>query len=329
MPLSEKFNSHAPTIETTGFGTNSNYSGGRFYNSDGSPNISVRGVSFLQRFSLYNSMLNVSNKQFLFIILFFYFLVNLLFATLYYLTGIENLGGIEHPTEIGKFWDAFFFSAQTLSTVGYGHVYPKSYLSNIISATESVLGLLTFALATGIMYGRFSKPKAYIRYSKNALYAPFKDGTAIMFRVVPYKHNHLMDAEAKATLVMKIDENGVGINRFFSLPLEIPKINSLILSWTLVHLIDSESPFYNLTKEDLRNAQAELLVFVKAFDESFSTIVVSRTSYIADEFVFGAKFKPMYNPSHNRDKTYLHVDKLDHYEKVPLPQNTNLINSSY
>jgi inward rectifier potassium channel len=320
MPFSKKLNNRASSTDATGFGTNSNYSGGRFYNKDGSPNISVQGVKYLEGVSTYNAMLNYSSRKFLFIVLSFYLLVNLLFAFIYFLVGTEHLGGMEQDTELGRFGEAFFFSAQTLSTVGYGHVYPQSLIANAIAAAESILGLLTFAIITGIMYGRFSKPRAYIKHSKNALFAPFKDGTAIMFRLVPFKHNHLMGAEVKATLSMKIEENGVTTNRFFNLPLEISKINSLTLSWTLVHPINAESPFYNLTIEDLYNGQAELLIFLKAFDESFSNMVVSRTSYIAKEFIYGARFIVMYNANEEGNTTYLHVDQLDHFEKVALPE---------
>jgi inward rectifier potassium channel len=317
-----KVNTRAASTIESGFGTNSSYSAGRFYNKDGSPNLSVKGINILQRSSIYNSLLNFSTAKFLGIILCFYLAVNLLFAFIYLLAGIEHLGGIEQQTEIGKFWESFFFSAQTLSTVGYGHVYPKSLLANAIAATESVLGLLTFAIITGVIYARFAKPKAYIKYSKNALFAPFKGGTAIMFRMVPYKHNHLMDAEVKVSLVMRIDENGITTNRFFNLALEYPKVNSLTLSWTVVHPISEESPLFNLNKKDLVDAQAELLVFVKAFDESFSTTVVSRTSYTAEEFVYGGKFILMYKPNEERNKTDLHIDKLDLYEAVSLPEFT-------
>jgi inward rectifier potassium channel len=328
MSLHKKLNSRASTTAESGFASNSSYSGGRFYNKDGSPNLSVKGVSYLERLSLYNSMLNVSTTKFIFVVILFYLLVNLIFAFIYTLVGVEHLGGIEQQSGLGKFWEAFFFSAQTLSTVGYGHVYPKSLLANSIAATESIMGLLTFALGTGMLYGRFSKPKAFIKYSKNALLAPFENGTAIMFRMVPYKSHYLMDAEVKLTLVMKVDENGMLTNRFYNLPLEYSRVNSLTLSWTVVHPINEDSPFFNLNIDDLNLAQAELMVFVKAFDESFSNTVVSRTSYLADEFVFGGKFVLMYNPNEQRNQTLLDITKLDEYEKVDLPAMSEKIFTS-
>ncbi len=314
------FNKKAQPISESGFGTNSNYSGGRFYNKDGTPNIVVNGVPFFKKFSLYNFMLHLSAFRFLMLLVLFYLVMNLIFAFIYLWVGIHHLGGIEQHDSIGKFFEGFFFSVQTLSTVGYGHVFPKSLLANGIAAAESLLGLLALALVTGLMYGRFSQPKAYIKYSKNALLSPFKNGTAIMFRMAPFKHNHLIDAEVKLTLVLRVDVDGVLTNRFYNLDLEIAKVNSLTMNWTVVHPINATSPFFEVSETDLLNLQAELIVFTKAFDEAYSNYVVSRTSYTADEFVFGAKFSMMYNSTKHNTTTVLHMEKLNLYEKVPLPE---------
>jgi inward rectifier potassium channel len=181
------------------------------------------------------------------------------------------------------------------------------------------MGLLAFAFATAIIYGRFAQPRAFIRFSENALIAPFKNGTAVMFRLAPYKHNHLTDAEVKVTLAMKLPEEGGISNKFYNLPLEISKINSLIQNWTIVHSINEQSPFYNLTLEELINANAELLILLKAFDDSFSNTVIARASYTAHEFIIGAKFRLMYHPSENKQTTILDMTKLDEFDKVELP----------
>lgn len=318
--LKEKINSRAAATNQTGFGVNSEDSGGRFFNKDGTSNLQVHGIKFFERFSLYNTMLRVPGWKFILIVFSFYIIVNLFFASIYTFTGIEHLGGIDDASTIKRFWEAFFFSAQTLSTVGYGHIYPTGMITNAIAGTESIFGLLLFALATGMLYGRFSQPKAYMKYSKNALYAPFKNDVAVMFRFVPYKHRNLSEAEVKATLAMKVeDENGVVSNKFYNLDLEISKINWLTLSWTIVHVINEQSPFYNLSREDLLNAQAEILVFVKAYDESFSNFIISRTSYHVSEFVFGAKFKLIYHPSSNKKSTSLYINQISDYDLVDLP----------
>ena len=114
-----------------------------------------------------------------------------------------------------------------------------------------MFGLLSFAIATGLFYGRFSKPKAFIRFSHNALIAPYREGSALMLRMTPYKNANLTDAEVKMTLGMILDEGGKLVNKFYSLDLELAKVNSLTLSWTLVHPITESSPLYNFTKRRL------------------------------------------------------------------------------
>ena len=212
----------------------------------------------------------------------------------------------------------FFFSSQSFTVGGYGRVNPGDLWINLICAFEAFLGLLSLAVVTGLLYGRFSRPKAYLRFSENALVAPFNDGKAIMLRLAPFKNTTLTDAEAKLTLGLVLEENGKLVNKFYQLPLEYSTVNSLTLSWTIVHPIDERSPFYNFSEEDFKNAKGEILVFVKAFDDMFSNTVVSRTSYTFKELVIGAKFDYMYHRSEHDDKTLLHLDKLNSYSVADL-----------
>jgi inward rectifier potassium channel len=202
--------------------------------------------------------------------------------------------------------------------VGYGRISPVGFAASAVSTFEAFLGLLSFAIATGLFYGRFSRPRAFLKFSHNALIAPYKEGTALMFRVAPYKNNLLSEAEAKVNLAMQLEENGKIVNRFFNLDLEISKINALALSWTIVHPINEKSPLYNFNYADMVNAKIEALVFVKAFDEVFSNTVVQRFSYIASEVVWGAKFRMMYHADEKKKATVLDLDKLNDYEKIEL-----------
>ncbi|MEO6539462.1 MAG: ion channel, partial [Ferruginibacter sp.] len=253
----------------------------------------------------------------------FYILINFVFATIYYAIGVEYLNGINNTTELGKFGAAYFFSAQTFTTVGYGHISPSGFLASTIAAAEALVGLLSFAIATGLFYGRFSKPKAYLRFSHNALIAPYKDITALMLRVAPFKNTTLTDAEAKLTVGMPVEENGKTVNRFFPLELEYSIVNALTLSWTIVHPITEDSPFYSFSKADFENSNGEILVFVKAFDDMFSNTVVSRTSYTFKEIVVGAKFNPMYQRNEEANKTILELEKINSF--VPASLNGNII----
>ncbi len=321
MALLHKLNKKAKTEINTGFGANASDYGGRFVNKDGQPNIKKIGVGFLERTSWYHAMLAISGWKFLGIIFAFYIAVNLFFAGIYFWAGIENLNGITvGTTTLQQFGEAFFFSAQTFTTVGYGHVSPSGFLVSAIAAAEALTGLLSLALAAGLFYGRFSKPTAYLKFSDNAIIAPYKDITAFMIRLAPFKNTTLTDAEAKLTLGMIVEENGKSVNKFFPLELEFAKANALTLNWTIVHPITEDSPLYGFTNEDFENTHGEFLVFIKAFDDMFSNTVVARSSYTFKEIVYGAKFVPMYHRNEDGSVTILDLEKLNSFTEVDISE---------
>ena len=319
MALFKKINAAVKSDDNTGFGTNPGSYGGRFVNKDGTGNIEKRGLGFLSRISWYHTMIDLPSWKFLGVLFLFYIGVNFLFACLYYGIGIEYLDGIESTgSEWIKFGKAYFFSAQTFTTVGYGHISPNGFFTSLLAATEALIGLLSFAIATGLFFGRFSKPTAFIKFSHHAVIAPYRDGRALMLRMTPFKNTNFTDAEAKITLGMIVEENGKMVNKFYSLALEMDKINSLSLSWTLVHPINENSPLFHFSKQDFQATEGEILVYVKTFDDMFSTTVAARTSYLFTEFIYGAKFDLMYSENEANTKTILHLDKLDAYSMVDL-----------
>ncbi|WP_462220080.1 ion channel [Ferruginibacter sp.] len=313
MALLRKLNTKAKTEINTGFGANASDYGGRFVNKNGQANIKKKGVNFWERISWYHAMLAIPRWKFLFLVFAFFIIANFIFACIYYFVGVEHLSGMNTDSELKKFGEAFFFSAQTFTTVGYGRISPSGFLTSTIAAFEALIGLLTFALATGLFYGRFSKPTAYLKFSGNAIIAPFKDGTALMLRIAPFKNTTLTDAEAKVTLGMAVEENGKTTNKFFPLQLEYHNVNALTLSWTIVHPITEESPLYGFSKEDFENTRGEILIFIKAFDDMFSNTVVARSSYTFREIIYGAKFIPMYHRNNDADATILDLEKLNSF----------------
>ncbi len=319
MALLKRINSKAKALTNSGFGANASSYGGRFINKDGSANIVKKGIHLLDRISWYHTMLDLPRWQFLGILISFYIGVNFLFAFLYYCIGIEYLNGIAATSsEWVKFGQAYFFSAQTFTTVGYGHISPKGFLASSLSAIEALFGLLSFAIATGLFFGRFSRPSIFLKFSQNALITPYKNGTALMFRMVPFKNTNYIDAEANVTLGLNIEENGVLINKFYILDLEIERVNSLTLSWTLVHPITENSPLFGFKANDFATMRGEILVIIKTFDDMFSTTVATRTSYVFEELVYGAKFEMMYTRSDNNRSTVLNLDKLNDFVRVGL-----------
>ncbi len=313
MALLRKLNTKAKTEINTGFGANASDYGGRFVNKNGQANIKKKGVNFWERISWYHAMLAIPRWKFLFLVFAFFIIANFIFACIYYFVGVEHLSGMNTDSELKKFGEAFFFSAQTFTTVGYGRISPSGFLTSTIAAFEALIGLLTFALATGLFYGRFSKPTAYLKFSGNAIIAPFKDGTALMLRIAPFKNTTLTDAEAKVTLGMAVEENGKITNKFFPLQLEYHNVNALTLSWTIVHPITEESPLYGFSREDFENTRGEILIFIKAFDDMFSNTVVARSSYTFREIIYGAKFIPMYHRNNDADATILDLEKLNSF----------------
>ncbi len=258
MALLKKLNYNAKTDENSGFGTNANSYGGRFVNKNGTPNIEKKGMNFLRRISWYHTMIDMPNWKFMFILFSFYIIINFIFAILYYAIGIQHLDGISQSQNlITQFGQAYFFSAQTFTTVGYGHISPTGFLTSSLSAAEALIGLLSFAIATGLFFGRFSKPTAFLKFSHNALISPYKEQKALMIRLVPFKNTNFTDATAKVTLGMSIEENGQKTNKFYSLDLELDRINALSLSWTLVHPMTEESPLYNFTEDDFKKFTAK------------------------------------------------------------------------
>jgi len=304
----------------TGYGTNSNSTGGRFINKDGKPNVIKKGIGILDRYSWYHTLLGMKLWKFSLLLFSIYIGINLVFAGVYYLIGINNLKGVNNGSPWQDFSEVFFFSAQTFTTVGYGRISPDSFAASTVSTFEAFVGLLSFALATGLFYGRFSRPQAFLKFSNNALIAPYRNGTAFMFRLAPFKNNNLSDVEVKVTLAISTEENGKLIDKFFDLDLEFSKINGLSLSWTIVHPIDDKSPFYEFSKEDITNTDMEIMVYVKAFDSVFSNNVTRRTSYVSSEIVWGAKFRLMYHPSDDKSKTILDLEKLNEFDPAELPQ---------
>jgi inward rectifier potassium channel len=263
----------------------------RTINADGSFNVHREGLRWRDA-NPYLMLIDTTWPRFLFIVAIGFFVVNLIFASLYLMIGVQHLRGLE--SDMGAFANAFFFSFHTLTTVGYGNVYPEGTLANTISSLEAATGLMVFAIATGLLYGRFSRPSARIVYSNNAIIAPYQDGTSLQFRITKARRNVLMNLDAHVLLMTVESSDGELRRSFVDLPLERSGVYFFALTWTIVHPIDSASPLFGKTREDLAKESAELLILIQGFDDTFSQEVHSRYSYRHDEIVWGAKFIPAF-----------------------------------
>jgi inward rectifier potassium channel len=266
----------------------------RLINKDGSFNVNRRGTTFNFR-DIYFNLINLSWPRFFIITASVYIFINFLFALSYLAAGVEHLAG-KNTNEMNDFLDAFFFSAQTLTTVGYGGISPLGFVVSIISSFEAMTGVLGFAVITGLLYGRFSKPSSKIIFSGSAIITPYKDGYALMFRLANQRRNNLMEIEAKV-LVSFLDRTTNSYNRkYYDCRLERAEVYFLPLSWTVVHIIDEDSPLWLKPYEKLKELDAEILILIKGFDDTFSQVVHSRYSYKFDEIKWNVKFKKSFNP---------------------------------
>jgi inward rectifier potassium channel len=311
------FRNREEDLREVGFGTKVYEANQRLLNKNGSSNVIRKGLPFFESLSFYHALISMSWWKFSLFVFSTYLTVNLAFAGIYYFIGLEQLGGMIGTTMTDKFWEAFFFSAQSLTTVGYGRINPIGTGASIVATIESMFGLLGFALATGLLYGRFSRPVVKILYSHKAVIAPYRDMTGFMVRIANKRKNELIEVEAGLIFSHVENDSGKEMRRFEFLSLELKRINVLSTSWTIVHPIDDNSPLRNLKPEDFKRKQIELLLMVKGFDESFSQTVYSRSSYRYDEIEYGAKFIPLVSPGPN-GSVVLELDKIHDYEKAEL-----------
>jgi len=300
-----------------GFGTKVVARNQRLMLPDGSSNVRKKGLNFFENIQFYHSLIKMSWTKFNLIVVMSYIIMNLFFACMYELIGVENLAGVMGSTPFEKFSDAFFFSAQTLTTLGYGRMNPMGNLASTVAAVESMVGLLGFALATGLLYGRFSRPRARLVFSRNAIVAPYQGINGWMFRFASKSHSQLLEVEVSIILTLIVKENGIDTRKFFPLELERNKITMLSMSWTVVHPIDDKSPLKDFTYNDLEKSDAEFLIFIKAFDDTFADTIHSRTSYKFDEVIFGAKFLTIIGKGHDGSPE-LDIAGIHEYEKVDL-----------
>ena len=286
----------------------------RTINEDGSFNVRRTGAP-LSKLNPYLHLVGVSWPKFILFVIIAFFVVNFLFAGVFVAIGIQNLVGADTNTGVGPFTSAFFFSVHTLTTVGYGSIYPRGLAANLVAALEAMIGLMAFALATGLLFARFSRPSARILFSQKILVTPYQDMQSIQFRIANQRNNNLMDVEAKV-LLMTVERNGGELKRkFVDLPLERPKVYFFPLTWTVVHPMDTASPLYGKTAEELAAMETEFLILIKGFDDTFSQIVNARYSYRHNDLVWGGKFQQAFRVSPEGDLV-LELDRVHDYKRL-------------
>ncbi len=287
-------------------------------NRDGSFNVRRTGFSFFRSLNLYHHLLTLSWPSFYLMLASSYVIFNILFAIGYVLCEPGALRGSTATTIPDKLLEAFFFSLQTSTTIGYGHLVPWGVAANILVSLQAMTALLGFALATAILFARFSRPTPQILFSDTAIVAPYKGITALEFRLANLKSTQLINVSANVILSRTESVGGVSVRKFHTLALEREQVVFFPLNWTVVHPIDRDSPLAGVSREVFYESDPEILILLMAIDETFSETVHVRTSYKSREIVWGAKFGDMFDRSAG-DSLAVDLRRLHVTEPAELP----------
>lgn len=266
----------------------------RLLNRDGSFNVVREGLHPVSALSLYHWSLTISWPTFLGAITALYVGLNALFAVAFLLCGPAALYSTTPVADGPVFLRAFFFSVESFATIGYGHIVPVGVAANLLVTVEALINIVGVALATGLVFARFSRPMAKILYSTNAIVAPYRNGTALEFRIANQRSSQIIEIEAKVILSKIENSGGATSRKFYELKLERSRVTFFALSWTVVHPIVPASPLFGLSEKDLLDADAEIMILLTGTDETSSQIVHSRSSYKATEVIWNAKFSNIF-----------------------------------
>ena len=235
---------------------------------------------------LYHYLLTITWKQFFCLTIFIYLTINVFFALAYLIerNGIEN-------ARPGSFIDAFSFSVQTMATIGYGAMYPSSIYTHFLVSIEVFIGLLGVAMATGLMFARFSKPTARILFSKVATISSYNGVPTLMFRTANQRNNFIVEAQVQANFLHpEISQEGEKLRRFYPLNLLRSQTPIFAYSWMIMHPIDEKSPLYGLAPQDLSKSNSQIIVVISGLDETVSQTVHSRYTYKGEDIYWNARF---------------------------------------
>ncbi len=291
----------------------------RLLNQDGTFNVRRTGLSLFTSLNLYHTLLAMSWRMFLFLVLVLYFVSNILFGAMYAFNGAGAIVDTSSEPMTNIFVRGFFFSVQTFATIGYGTIHPSGIFPNLLVTIESYYSLLANALITGLVFARFARPTAKVIFSEVAVVAPYRGITGLMVRLVNGRSNQLIEVRATMIYARFVEEHGKTVRRFDALELERDKVSFLPLAWTIVHPITPDSPLYGITREEVTRTDAEIIVLLNATDETFAAVVHTRSSYKPEEVRVGHKFVSIYNEVDEGEPISIDTRKLSLVVPAELP----------
>ena len=260
----------------------------------------------------YHLVLTLSWPRFFSALVLVFILVNLLFGSVYWL-----LPGSVTNARQGEFFDYFFFSVETLSTVGYGEMSPAGFIGHLVASVEMLAGLVGVAITTGLVFARFAKPTARILFSKRAVIRDFEGARVLMLRIANERHNRIVEATATLSLVRtEVNPQGESFVRIHDLSLIRERTPVFALTWTLIHTIDERSPLHGLDAAQLTASRSRILVSVTGHDETMAASVYAGSNYAAEDLVFDSRFVDILSMTPEGDRV---VDLTRFHDIEPVP----------
>ncbi len=282
-------------------------------NKNGTIDTQKIGVKSFSISELYHWLITISWMKFYTVLTITYAGITLFFTIAYLVLDPQNVKGINSVNLVESSWRLFFFSAETLSMVGGVGLVPEGLVNHFILTTESMAALSLLTLITGLLFARFSKQRAVLRYSNKAVVAPHKNGKAFMVRVANAckRQSALVDMKAEVVFIWyESDESNK--RNLHPMKLEMKKVSFIPVSWTIVHPIDDKSPF---TKFDLNQIDFEILVRISATDSITGQVIYCGHAYSKNEIEWDARFKPCYEVTEH-GITLVHLDQVGALESV-------------
>src|SRR5215469_12364231 len=267
----------------------------------------IRGAPTRPLEDLYHSLVTAPWPLLIVVIAAAFAIANLLFALCYYLDG-----GIENA-RLHSFADMFFFSVQTMATIGYGKLVPISMFANILVSIEALTGLVALALMTGLVFAKFSLPTARVRFSRYAVIGPRDGTTSLMIRMANQRTNRILEAHIHVVLArQETTLEGETLRRLYDLQMTRNSSAMFVLSWTAVHQITESSPLFGATRESMAGSAPEIIVSITGLDETFSQTIHARHTYELDEIAWNARFADVLvlHPDGSRSVDYTHFDDV-------------------
>ena len=277
---------------------------------DGRLNIVGLGAWYSLWREPYHLLLTIPLSGFLGLLTLLFIVTNALFALAYLLGG--NSIANAHP---GSFIDVFFFSVQTMATIGYGSMYPRTTYANSVVTVEALAGLLGVAMATGLAFARFSRPTARVVFSSVAVITTHEGVPTLMFRASNKRHNQVLEAQMRVRLVRdEVTLEGHFMRRFYDLKLLRSQTPVFALTWTVMHPIDETSPLYGATAETLEAAEAQIVITLAGIDETVSQTIHARHSFIARDLRWNMRFADVF---HQKQDGHRYLDYTHFHDVVP------------